>query len=58
MNTSKSAVGLQSLCTAIQTMNERLTHLYLAHNRLAGIPQIVTALSVSYNDLLKFVNTS
>lgn len=47
MNVSKSAVGLQSLCSAIQFMTDRLTHLYLAHNRLAGIPQIVTALSVS-----------
>ncbi|XP_037949411.1 uncharacterized protein LOC119681830 [Teleopsis dalmanni] len=45
MNASKSAVGLQSLCTALQTMNKRLTHLYLAHNRLAGIPQIVNILS-------------
>lgn len=52
MSSSKSAVGLQSLCTAIQTMNERLTHLYLAHNRLAGIPQIVSTLSVSYIKLL------
>lgn len=47
MHPSKSAVGLQTLCTSIQTMGERLTHLYLAHNRLTGIPQIVTALSVS-----------
>lgn len=28
-------------------MGSRLTHLYLAHNRLAGIPQIVGILSVS-----------
>lgn len=47
MNSSKSAVGLASLCNALQTMNERLTNLYLAHNRLAGIPQLITTLSVS-----------
>lgn len=44
--TNKSTVSLQSLCHAIQTMGEKLTHLYLAHNKLAGVPQIVTALSV------------
>lgn len=47
MNTSKSAIGLQSLCDAIKTMNGRLTHLHLAHNRLAGMPQIIEALAVS-----------
>ncbi|KAH8372672.1 hypothetical protein KR009_002623 [Drosophila setifemur] len=45
MNASKSAVGVNSLCNALQTMGSRLTHLYLAHNRLAGIPQIVAILS-------------
>ncbi|KAH8407713.1 hypothetical protein KR222_011259, partial [Zaprionus bogoriensis] len=45
MNASKSAVGVNSLCIALQTMGERLTHLYLAHNRLAGIPNIVSVLS-------------
>lgn len=50
MNASKSAVGAQSLCNAMQVMGERLTHLYLAHNRLAGIPSLVNVLSVSnYN---------
>lgn len=44
--TNKSTVSLQSLCHAIQTMGEKLTHLHLAHNKLAGVPQIVTALSV------------
>lgn len=43
----KSAVSLQALCLAIQLIKGRLTHLYLSHNRLAGIPQIVTALAVS-----------
>lgn len=46
MNASKSAVGVNSLCIALQTMGDRLTHLYLAHNRLAGIPNIVSVLSV------------
>lgn len=46
INSSKSAVGQQSLCQAVQIMGDRLTHLYLAHNRLAGIPQIVTTLAV------------
>uniref|UniRef100_A0A1A9UZA4 Uncharacterized protein n=1 Tax=Glossina austeni TaxID=7395 RepID=A0A1A9UZA4_GLOAU len=45
MNASKSAVGVQSLCNALQVMGGRLTHLYLAHNRLAGIPQVVNILS-------------
>ncbi|XP_034479586.1 F-box/LRR-repeat protein 6 [Drosophila innubila] len=45
MNASKSAVGVNSLCNALQTMGSRLTHLYLAHNRLAGIPNIVSILS-------------
>lgn len=47
LNPQKSAVGFQSLCNAIQALGSRLTHLTLAHNRLAGIPQIITALSVS-----------
>lgn len=47
INASKSAVGPQSLCNALKTMNGRLSHLYLAHNRLAGIPQIITILAVS-----------
>ncbi|EDW08326.2 F-box/LRR-repeat protein 6 isoform X1 [Drosophila mojavensis] len=45
MNASKSAVGVNSLCNALQTMGSRLTHLYLAHNRLAGIPNIVGVLA-------------
>ncbi len=50
--TNKSTVSLQSLCHAIQTMGEKLTHLYLAHNKLAGVPQIVTALSVGFHFFL------
>ncbi|KAH8371654.1 hypothetical protein KR093_008363, partial [Drosophila rubida] len=45
MNASKSAVGINSLCSALQVMGSRLTHLYLAHNRLAGIPNIVSVLA-------------
>lgn len=45
MNTSKTAVGLQSLVNAIEKINERLTHLNLADNRLSGIPQITQALT-------------
>ncbi|BFG04550.1 F-box/LRR-repeat protein 6 [Drosophila madeirensis] len=45
MNASKTAVGMISLCNALQTIGSRLTHLHLAHNRLAGIPQIVGVLS-------------
>lgn len=46
LNPNRSAVGPQSLCSAIQTLGSRLTHLNLSHNRLAGIPQLITTLSV------------
>ncbi|XP_037820900.1 F-box/LRR-repeat protein 6 [Lucilia sericata] len=52
MNASKSAVGVQSLCNSMQVMGERLTHLYLAHNRLAGIPQLVNVLSTHCPNLV------
>ncbi|XP_073847232.1 F-box and leucine-rich repeat protein 6 [Musca autumnalis] len=52
MNASKSAVGVQSLCNALQVMGDKLTHLYLAHNRLAGIPQIVNVLSTHCPNLV------
>jgi F-box/leucine-rich repeat protein 6 len=52
MNTSKTAVGLQSLVTAIEKFNERLTHLNLAHNRLSGIPQITVALTAHCPNLI------
>ena len=45
MNTSKTAVGLQSLVNAIEKMKDRLTHLNLADNRLSGVPQITQALT-------------
>ena len=47
MNLSKTAVGINSICYALKVMASRLTHLHLAHNRLAGIPQIVNTLTVS-----------
>lgn len=40
-------MSIQALCLAIQLMKGRLTHLHLSNNKLAGIPQIVTALAVS-----------
>lgn len=49
LNPNRSAVGIISLCSAIQKLGSRLTHLNLAHNRLAGVPQLVTALSVCIN---------
>ncbi|XP_055621283.1 F-box/LRR-repeat protein 6 [Toxorhynchites rutilus septentrionalis] len=51
VNANKTAVGQVSLCSAITEMGERLTHLYLAHNRLSGIPQIVKALSTQCPNL-------
>ncbi|XP_065082171.1 F-box/LRR-repeat protein 6 [Ochlerotatus camptorhynchus] len=52
VNANKTAVGQVSLCNAISEMGERLTHLYLAHNRLSGIPQIVKALSTQCPNLV------
>lgn len=47
MNANKAGVGPQSISNALQTLGDRLTHLHLAHNRLGGVPQIITALSVN-----------
>ncbi|GAB0097010.1 uncharacterized protein DMENIID0001_126000 [Sergentomyia squamirostris] len=44
-NANKTAVGFTSLCNAIQGINGRLTNLCLAHNKLGGLPQIVSALA-------------
>ena len=52
MNTSKTAVGLQSLVTAVEKITDRLTHLNLAHNRLSGIPQITAALTAHCPNLI------
>lgn len=43
---STSALNSQPLVALSQTMNTRLTHLILAHNKIAGFMQIVTALAV------------
>ncbi|XP_055612037.1 F-box/LRR-repeat protein 6 [Uranotaenia lowii] len=51
VNANKTAVGQVSLCNAIALMGDRLTHLYLAHNRLSGIPQIIKALSTQCPNL-------
>lgn len=52
MNTSKTAVGLQSLVNAIEKISDRFTHLNLAHNRLSGIPQITAALTAHCPNLI------
>ncbi|XP_055379756.1 F-box/LRR-repeat protein 6 [Condylostylus longicornis] len=52
LHPNRSGVALQTLCFAIQTLGERLTHLHLAHNRLAGVPQIITTLSTYCPNLL------
>jgi F-box and leucine-rich repeat protein 6 len=51
MNTSKTAVGLQSLVNALEIIKDRLVHLNLAHNRLCGIPQITLALTANCPNL-------
>ena len=52
MNSIKTAVGVISLTNAIQNINDRLTHLHLAHNRLAGVPQIINALTIHCPNLI------
>ncbi|CAG9772902.1 unnamed protein product [Ceutorhynchus assimilis] len=42
---STSALNAQPLVTLSQTMNTRLTHLVLAHNKIAGFMQIISALA-------------
>uniref|UniRef100_A0A1B6IH04 F-box domain-containing protein n=2 Tax=Proconiini TaxID=565685 RepID=A0A1B6IH04_9HEMI len=45
LNSPRSAVSMASLLYLAQTMGERLTHLILANNKLAGVPQILTAIA-------------
>lgn len=52
INTSKTAVGLQSLVNAVEKFSDRLTHLNLAHNRLSGIPQVTAALTTHSPNLI------
>lgn len=47
--TGKTAVGLVPLSSAFQTMGERLTHINLSNNRLAGVQQFMSCLAVSLN---------
>ncbi|KAH1012685.1 hypothetical protein HUJ05_011794 [Dendroctonus ponderosae] len=42
---STSAINAQPLVALSQTMNTRLTHLVLAHNKIAGFMQIISAIS-------------
>uniref|UniRef100_A0A1B0CL30 Putative leucine rich repeat some n=1 Tax=Lutzomyia longipalpis TaxID=7200 RepID=A0A1B0CL30_LUTLO len=51
-NANKTAVGFTSLCNAIQGLNTRLTHLVLAHNKLGGLPQIISALATHCPNLV------
>lgn len=43
---TKSALNAAPLVSLAQTMASRLTHLVLAHNKLAGFSQILNAISV------------
>lgn len=45
---TKCAIGSQPLMQLADDMGERLTHLLLANNKLAGFPQIISAIAVSY----------
>lgn len=44
---STSAINAQPLVNLSQTMSSRLTHLVLAHNKIANFTQILTAISVN-----------
>ncbi|XP_054273635.1 uncharacterized protein LOC128993631 [Macrosteles quadrilineatus] len=44
-NNPRSAVSMASLLHLAQTMGERLTHLILSNNKLAGVPQIIAAVA-------------
>ncbi|KAI4460277.1 f-box/tpr repeat protein pof3 [Holotrichia oblita] len=48
---STSAINAQPLVCLAQTMNSRLTHLVLAHNKLAGFTQIMSALAANCPNL-------
>lgn len=47
LNPNKAGVGPQAISSALEVLGDRLTHLNLAHNRLNGVPQMITALAVS-----------
>lgn len=44
---NKGAVSLSSMQHLTSVMGDRLTHLVLANNKLAGVPQIIQAIAVS-----------
>ncbi|KDR11795.1 F-box/LRR-repeat protein 6 [Zootermopsis nevadensis] len=44
-NHTRSAISLLSISHLTKTMGDRLTHLILANNRLAAIPQLITAIA-------------
>lgn len=44
---NKGAVSLSSMQHLTSVMGNRLTHLVLANNKLAGVPQIIMAIAVS-----------
>lgn len=46
---------VQPFVNMAQTINGRLTHLVLAHNKIAGFTQIMAAISVS-NQLIIIMN--
>lgn len=45
LNNPRSAVSMASLLYLAQTMGTRLTHLILSNNKLAGIPQVISAIA-------------
>lgn len=49
-------MAVQSLCTTVQVMGERLRHLHLTNNRLGGLPQLITCLAVSGRNSLFVAN--
>ncbi|KAJ8940321.1 hypothetical protein NQ318_014396, partial [Aromia moschata] len=48
---SASAINAQPLVNLSQTMSSRLTHLVLAHNKVAGFTQIMTAIAANCPNL-------
>lgn len=48
MGNPKSAVSMLSLVNLAQEMGERLTQLVISDNKLSGIPQIISAIAVSF----------
>jgi F-box/leucine-rich repeat protein 6 len=52
INKCHNAVSLISLTNFIESVKERLTHLNLSHNRLAGIPQMTIALTTHCPNLV------